>query len=84
VKALGYRGEAEVAITYYADFPWAETVDLWVSLNRPLVHLLQRVPEEKPGVPCRIGIADPSPLEKLTEGCLDHCQGIVGQILARL
>jgi Clp amino terminal domain, pathogenicity island component len=84
VTALGYPGEAEVAITYYADFSWAETVDLWVSLNRLLVHVLQRVPEERLGVPCRIGIADPITLAELVAGYIHYCEDIVGQILARL
>lgn len=84
VTALGYPSEAEVAVSYYADFSWTEAVDLWVSLNRLLVHVLQRVPGDKLGVPCRIGIADPITLAKLAEGYLEHCQDIVGQILARL
>jgi hypothetical protein len=84
LTASGYPGEAEVAVQHYADFPWQETVDLWVSSSRLLIHLLSRVPEEQLGVPCRIGIAEPVPLAKLIEAYLAHCQDIVGQILARL
>jgi len=78
-----YPGEAAVAVQHYAGFPWPETVDLWVSLNRLLIHVLARVPEEKLQVPCRAGTADPVPLSTLVEIYIEHCEDIVAQILAR-
>ena len=84
LKAAGYPDEAAVKAQHYADFPWAETVELWVSLNRLLIHVLLRVPEDKVNVPCRIGIAEPVPLAKMIDAYVEHCQDIVGQILARL
>jgi hypothetical protein len=84
VKAAGYPGENAAAIQRYADFDWPETVELWVSLNRLLVHVLEGLPEDKADVPCRIGIAEPVPLAKLMDAYVEHCQDIVGQILARL
>src|SRR5271156_4028016 len=56
LRAAGYPDEATVAVQRYSDFPWAETVDLWVSLNRLLIHYLLRVPESKLNVTCRIGL----------------------------
>ena len=84
LKAAGYPDEASVAAQHYGDFPWAETVELWVSLNRLLIHVLLRVPEDKVNVPCRIGIAEPVPLARMMDAYVQHCQDIVGQILARL
>jgi hypothetical protein len=84
LKAAGYPDEASVAAQHYGDFPWAETVDLWVSLNRLLIHVLLRVPEDKVNAPCRIGIAEPVPLARMMDAYVQHCQDIVGQILARL
>jgi hypothetical protein len=84
LRAAGYPDEAAVAAQHYADFPWAETVDLWVSLNRLLIHALLRVPESKFDMPCRLGIAEPVSLAKLMDAYLDYCQEIIGQILARL
>ena len=84
LTAAGYPDEAAVAVEHYADFGWVETVDLWISLNGLLVHVLLRVPEEKLRVQCRIGIAEPVPLSKLMEAYLAHLGDIVGQILARL
>jgi hypothetical protein len=84
VTAAGYPDESSAAIGRYADFHWPEAVDLWVSLNRLLVHVLKGLPEEKADVPCRIGIAAPVALAKLMDAYVEHCQDIVGQILARL
>jgi Clp amino terminal domain, pathogenicity island component/DinB superfamily len=84
LSAAGYPDEAEVAIQQYADFSWSETVDLWVMLNRLLVHVLQRVPEGKLEAPCRIGIAAPVPLRALVDGYVEHCEDMAGQILAHL
>lgn len=84
ITASGYPDEAAVGIQDYATFPWTETVDLWVSSNRLLIHVLMRVPEEKTMVPCRIGLAEPVTLAKLMDAYLEHCRDIVGQILARL
>ena len=80
LKARGYPDEAAVSVQNYANFPWLEAVDLWVSTNQLLIHVLTRVPEDKVSVPCQIGMADPIPLSKLTEAYLEHCQELVEQI----
>jgi hypothetical protein len=84
LTAVGYSSEPEVSIQYYAEFSRADMVDLWVSLNRLLVHVLLRVPEDKVNMPCRIGIADRITLAELVARYVAHCEDIVGQILARL
>ncbi len=84
LTAAGYPGEAEVPSQRYGEFSWWETVDLWVSLNRLLLHVLMRVSDDKLEVRCRIGIADPISLADLVAGYVEHCEDIVGQILARL
>ncbi|MGA2883251.1 MAG: Clp protease N-terminal domain-containing protein [Bryobacteraceae bacterium] len=84
VTVSGYPDEAEVAIQGYADFPWWETVDLWVMLNWLLVHVIRRIPEAKLNVPCRIGMADPISLAELVTVYVQHCEDIVGQVLAHL
>jgi hypothetical protein len=84
VRTAGYPAEEAVAAQRYATFAWAETVDLWISLNLLLVHVLLQVPESKLGVPCRIGVAEPVPLSKLMEAYFAYCEDIVGQIFAHL
>ncbi len=84
LTAAEYPRDDAAAIQGYAEFSWTETVDLWVLLNRLLIHVLLRVPEDKIDVACRIGIATPVPLTALIDAYVEHCQDMVGQILARL
>jgi hypothetical protein len=84
LKAAGYPDEASLAVQHYANFSWQETVNLWVSLNRLLIHVLARVPEDKLGAQCRLGIADPISVAQLLTAYVAHCEDIVGQVLARL
>jgi hypothetical protein len=82
--AAAYPADEWVPAQQYDDFSWQDLVDLWVSLNRLLVHVLMRIPEDKLGMACRIGIAEPIPLSELIARYIEHCQDVVGQILARL
>lgn len=82
VRATAYPDEAAAA--RYAGYSWSEIVDLWVLLNRLLIHVLLRVPEDKLDVPCRIGIADPVQLLQLVEHYVEHCDDIPGQVVAHL
>lgn len=84
LRAAGYPEDAAVAVQHYSAFPWPEMVDLWASLNRLLIHVVVRLPEDKLGVPCRIGMAEPVPLAKLIETYLEYCQDLMGRILARV
>jgi len=84
VKGARYPDQAAVEAQQFAKFPWAETVNLWASLNRLLIHLLRRIPEAKLDLPCRIGIAEPVTLAQLIDAYIEHCQDIAGQVLARL
>jgi hypothetical protein len=84
VTGEAYPAEAAVAAQHYGEFSWKETLDLWVLLNRLLVHVLQRLPEDRLQAPCRIGIAAPVSLEKLVRVYVEHCEDIAGQVLAGL
>jgi hypothetical protein len=53
-------------------------------LNWLLVHVLRGIPAAKLDVPCRIGIADSIPQAELVARYVQHCEDIVGQILAHL
>ncbi len=66
--------EIAVAVQRYAEFPWLEAVDLWASLNRLIIHLLVRIPEDK--------LSLEFPLKKAIEVYVAHCEEIVSQILA--
>jgi len=84
LTAVEYPGEAAVTARHYAEYSWPEIVDLWVLLNRLLIHVLLRVPEDKLDVPFRIGIADPIQFLQLAERYVEHCEEMAGQVVAHL
>src|SRR5262245_15026975 len=83
LAAAGYPREEWVRLQEYRRYAWRDLVWVWLSLNKLLAYVLARVPEEKLDMPCRIGIDDPVPLFKLISGYVEHCEDVLGQILAR-
>ncbi len=79
-----YPQDSWVSAQHYRDFSWLDLMDLWALLNRLLVHVVTRIPEEKLNTPCRIGFEEPMLLSRLITRYVDHCEDVVGQILARL
>lgn len=69
-----------VSAQHYAEFPWQDLVDLWVCLNRLLVHIISHIPEGKLSTPCKIGLDQPVPLSVLIELYVEHCEDEMGQI----
>jgi hypothetical protein len=49
LTAAGPPMEDWVSAQQYQTFSWAELVDLWVSMNRLLIHVIAIIPEEKVG-----------------------------------
>jgi hypothetical protein len=84
LAALAYPAEDAAAVGHYSDFPWPETIKLWVAMNRLLIHTWSRVPEEKAQVRCRIGIAAAVSLADLANAYVEHCDDIAGQTLMLL
>ncbi len=68
----------------YLAFSWPDLVDLWIGINRLLVHVLSQIPQEKTAMQCRVGIEPPITLSKLVDRYLAHCEDIAVQILAHL
>jgi Clp amino terminal domain, pathogenicity island component len=81
LTASGYPEDGWLSAQQYNDLPWQELLDLCVSFNRLIVHVIARIPEEKMDTPCRIGIADPIPLQELVRRYVAHCEDIVTQLL---
>ena len=84
LAAPAYPAEDAAAVRHYSEHPWVDTVKLWVSANRLLLHTLSRIPEGKTQVRCRIGIAPPVPLADLVQAYAAHCDDIAGQVLSML
>jgi ATP-dependent Clp protease ATP-binding subunit ClpA len=81
--ASGYPEDGWLSVQHYNDLPWLELADLCISINRLIVHVIEHIPEAKIDTPCRIGIAEPIPLQELVRRYVAHCDDIVGQLLKR-
>jgi len=84
VAAGVYPLEEWVVAQQYGEYRWAELVDLWISLNRLLVHILCAVPEDKSNTVVRVGIEEPQTLRALIDRYSKESDDLMGQILARL
>ena len=76
----GYPPVEWASAQKYENHVWQEIVDLWVSLNGLLIHVLAQIPEGKLDLQCRIGLGEPVSLSELIESYVQHCQEIVQQI----
>ncbi|HUD98221.1 MAG TPA: Clp protease N-terminal domain-containing protein [Bryobacteraceae bacterium] len=83
VNANGYPDETWLSAQHYDRLPWWSLVDLAISLNRLIVHIIANIPDEKLDTPCRIGIAEPIPLQELVRRYVAHCEDILAQLLMR-
>jgi len=84
IAIFSYPPDDWVAAQHYRDFSWQDLTDLWSLLNELIIHVLTRTPAEKLNTPCRIGVEAPMPLSNLATRYVDHCEDIIGQILAHL
>jgi hypothetical protein len=84
VVASGYPPDEWVSAQQYGKFQWEDVVDLWLLVNRLLIHVLAQIPEEKLKTPFHIGIEEPISLAEVVDLYIAHYEDLVGQILARL
>jgi Clp amino terminal domain, pathogenicity island component len=84
VVADGYPPDEWVSAQQYGKFAWEDVVDLWLLVNRLLIHVLAQIPEERLKIPFHIGIEEPIPLAEVVNRYIAHYEDVVGQILARL
>ncbi len=84
VVASGYPPDEWVSAQQYSSFQWVDVVDLWLCVNRLLIHVLAQIPEDKLKIPFHIGVEKPIPLAEVIDHYIAHCEDLVGQIRARL
>jgi len=77
----GYEQERWVAAQRYATEPWADLVNLWLLLNRHLVHILRGMPSEARGNTISIGGKAPVTLGFVIDDYLRHLEHHLDQIL---
>jgi hypothetical protein len=76
----GYEQEAWVSAQAYATEPWPDLVNLWLLLNRHLVHIVEAMPEASLSRECVIGANAPVTLSFLITDYLRHLEHHLDQI----
>jgi hypothetical protein len=76
----GYEQEAWVAAQAYATEPWPDLVNLWLLLNRHLVHIVEAMPETNLAHECAIGGKAPVAMSALIEDYVAHLEKHLDQI----
>ena len=84
LNALPPAEEEWVAMQQFEKFSWPNLVDLWLLLNRLLIHVLAAFPDAKVNMPCRIGIAEPISFLRMVDRYLNEFEDVTGQILSLL
>jgi uncharacterized damage-inducible protein DinB len=77
-----YEQESWVSIHGYKDLPWSELVTHWEKQNELLSAVVDRIPEDKHAVLCKVGENAPVTLRYLVEDYLVHLHHHVDQIAA--
>jgi hypothetical protein len=76
-----YQQEQWVETQGYAAEPWADLVDLWLLLNRHLLHIMRNARESALATPMAIGGRDPVPLSDVMIDYVRHLEHHLGQVL---
>lgn len=80
VSLPGYEQDAWVASQGYQDEAWELLVTLWESYNRHVLTILERFPEEKVGVRCKIGSHEPRSMDFIIRDYVRHLTHHLDQI----
>ena len=78
----GYEQELWVATQAYATASWPDLIDLWLLLNRHLLHVMKAMPAEVLSHECVIGGRPAVTLKALAAGYLSHVDNHLAQLLA--
>ena len=77
----GYEQESWVRVQAYPTESWPDLVNLWLLLNRHLLHIIRAVPPADLSLACAIGGQPPIPLSALIDSYVDHLEHHLESIL---
>ena len=77
-----YAQKGWVGMHGYAGMPWHELVSHWVKQNELLSEVVERIPEDKYGAPCKVDGDEAATLRFLVDDYLVHLHYHVDQIAA--
>lgn len=83
LTAAEYPDESWARAQDYGGMEWKNIIEAWIAVNWLLAGVLARIPEEKLGARCRIGIQEPVTLAQLIITYVAHCEDLIAQILTR-
>lgn len=83
LNASAYPSREFSAAQKYNQYDWRALVQLWVDMNRLILHVLSQIPESKLQIPCRIGIDSPIPLDRIVSNYIGYCEDIIAEIIVR-
>jgi hypothetical protein len=75
-----YEQERWVAAQHYATEPWPDLVNLWLLMNRHLLHIMRNVDESKLDTPIAIRGDGPVPLSSVMVDYVKHLDHHLAQI----
>jgi len=81
--AASYPLREWVSAQRYIEWDWGELVNLWIKMNRLLVHVISKIPENNLQTSCRIGLDPPLSLTRLITNYIERCEDMMSQILVR-
>jgi hypothetical protein len=77
----GYPQEPLVQLERFRDMNWPELLQLWLSYNRFLVHLMNSLPASAENVQCKIGDDAPVALSSIVSDYVEHLKHHLNQVL---
>ena len=77
-----YEQESWVAAQAYATEPWPDLVNLWLLLNRHLLHIVKAMPQSALMHECVIGGKPAVPLGALVADYLSHMEHHLNQVFS--
>ena len=78
-----YEAEDWVRIHGYNEMPWTALVDFWQRYNSLLARIVERIPEDRLGTPCRIGEHPAATLGFIISDYVVHMQHHLDHIVQR-
>ncbi len=78
-----YQQDTWVAAQSYATEPWQDLVDLWLLLNRHLLHIMRNTPAGVLSHTCSVGGTEPVTIAFLMEDYSRHLRHHLEQIFGR-
>lgn len=82
IEFPAYEQDGWVRVQAYQAESWASLVELWLGLNRHLVHFIETMPAESLEHRCSIGGRAPIPLGSLIDDYAGHLEHHLAQIFS--